>query len=787
MWARALTPALPPAPTRPRPRGRAVLCAIAIAAGWTAAACSESLQVLDNRGLTRPNAAGADASSEPDASQPPIDNASDLPEAGLPLDAASGAVDYVLAPENATLAIEHGARADPLQFEVKTTTGRHIEARFQLDDEDLGSIDAEGVFTASGKRAGKTVVEAQVGERILRTSLTVTLHWEQNGASAEPPGAQASGGYGGVGGEGPGAAISDALKATLDGNAKSDSGLHYLYPYDKTVFPLGLLSPLLMWSESGASAADALRLEIQSEYFNYRGYFGRPPPLAAGAAFVRHPIPEDVWEAATRSAAGGGMKIEIVLAKGGIAYGPLPLDLRIASGTLKGTVYYQSYGTNLAKNFSGAKGGDGRFGGATLAIKPGARAPELVAGGDGDESKCRVCHSVSSDGSRMTVQRGDEGYDFTSSYDLRNGYDEMQYSARKQLAWIGMTPDGAYGLGNGFVMGIDGIGSEVPTQLYDMSSGQVVASRGLTDLVSEAAFPMFSHDGRRVAFNFFAGPGNATIGAADKKKLIGMDFDPESKRFDRARVLYQGDKAAGWPTFSPTGNSVIFQIEVKRGKENGFFRTRYGGQGELWWTSLSDGGSHRLEQANGTRMGDAYLPAGGDNHGSDELLNYEPTLAPIASGGYAWMVFTSRRLYGNVATIDPWMSDPRDYDHTKAATTKKLWVAAIDLDVNDPEFSTQVGDDPSHPAFYLPGQELMAGNTRGFWAIDPCKSDGRSCESGVECCTGYCQKDEPSHELSCGRKRIQCAREFDHCEGSKDCCSSEAACINRVCTKLGPS
>jgi hypothetical protein len=151
------------------------------------------------------------------------------------------------------------------------------------------------------------------------------------------------------------------------------------------------------------------------------------------------------------------------------------------------------------------------------------------------------------------------------------------------------------------------------------------------------------------------------------------------------------------------------------------------------------------------------------------------------------MVFTSRRMYGNVATIDPWMSDPRDYDHTKDPTTKKLWVAAIDLDVNSPEFNIKVGEDPSHPAFYLPGQELLAGNTRGFWAIDPCKSDGKKCESGVECCSGFCQKDETAGELTCGRKRYQCAREFDHCETAKDCCNSEAACVNHICTKLGPS
>ena len=93
---------------------------------------------------------------------------------------------------------------------------------------------------------------------------------------------------------------------------------------------------------------------------------------------------------------------------------------------------------------------------------------------------------------------------------------------------------------------------------------------------------------------------------------------------------------------------------------------------------------------------------------------------PIASGGYAWVVFTSRRMYGNVATIPPFCSDPRGVDLVTNITTKKLWVAAVDL--------TQApGTDASHPAFYLPAQELLAGNSRGFWVLDPCRADGASC------------------------------------------------------------
>ena len=115
---------------------------------------------------------------------------------------------------------------------------------------------------------------------------------------------------------------------------------------------------------------------------------------------------------------------------------------------------------------------------------------------------------------------------------------------------------------------------------------------------------------------------------------------------------------------------------------------------------------------------------------------------PIASGGYAWVVFTSRRMYGNVATIPPFCSDPRGVDLIKNITPKKLWVAAVDL-------NQAPGTDASHPAFYLPAQELLAGNARGFWVLDPCQADGTTCTTGDQCCNGYCEADGDGGALVC--------------------------------------
>jgi hypothetical protein len=139
-------------------------------------------------------------------------------------------------------------------------------------------------------------------------------------------------------------------------------------------------------------------------------------------------------------------------------------------------------------------------------------------------------------------------------------------------------------------------------------------------------------------------------------------------------------------------------------------------------------------------------------------------------------------MYGNVANENPWMSDPRSYDATTHITDKKLWVAAMDLSQNEISSVT----DPSHPAFYLPAQEIHAGNSRGYWSVDPCHDDGASCETGDECCGGYCSSQNGA--LICTSQKPQCSAEFDKCTTSADCCGGTPTltCINQICSQTTP-
>jgi hypothetical protein len=339
--------------------------------------------------------------------------------------------------------------------------------------------------------------------------------------------------------------------------------------------------------------------------------------------------------------------------------------------------------------------------------------------------------------------------------------------------------------------------------------------------VTDLGSPAFSPDGKLVAFNPMSGASVTT-----PQKLVVMKFDQATMTFSAAKDVVDltanpnAEVRPGWPAFLPDGASLVFHQQSAAGLDgntSGTMNTRKGAKAQIAWTSTASAADVTpMNLLNGLdASGASYLPSlataatvlktdgtscapggaeiccKGDGktvdtmnplHDDDANQNYEPTVNPIASGGYAWVVFTSRRMYGNVAEIPPYCSDPRGVDLVKNITPKKLWVAAVDLDAH-------AGVDPSHPGFYLPAQELLAGNSRGFWVLDPCKGDGTSCTAGDECCNGFCQPNGAGGALVCSNmgNSGMCSGETEHCDTSADCCDQENdKCVGGFCVRKGP-
>lgn len=677
-----------------------------------------------------------------------------------------------ISPLDPVIDVTTGTAPPTVQF-TAAQNGASVSPTWSVSPAAVGTLSAAGLFTPSGTSGGLAVVTATQGADSAATSLTINLHLIQNGAMGAGGGAGA-GGVGGVGGEGVGGPVTTATLNVLQSTPTADPALSFLYPYDQTVWPKGILAPLLQWTP-GSHAWDAVGIHLACPTFSWDGVFAK-----TATPFVHHPIPQAAWQAMGDACSGQQVQVKVVLASGGVAYGALTQTWRIASGFLKGVVYYNSYGTKLASNYSGALPSNGPFGGATLAIRGGSTDPVLVAGKTGSTAECRVCHVVSSDGSTLITQLGDN-YSGTASYALKSNNTETDMSPGDgRFAWGGLSPNGTLLFSNAApLMG----GSGLPSALYSVPGGAAVATTGIPSGL-QAGSPVFSADGTAVAFNWWGG--NTSAGAADNRSLAMLTF-AAPRTFSGFTVLHTPPSGQTdlYPSFLPTNTGVVFELElVNNGR--GFGETRSncdsssgcsdtGTRAELWWVDMATKQAHALSKLNGVGM----VPNGPNTHTADATLNYEPTVSPIPSGGYAWVIFTSRRMYGNIATLNPFWSDPRFHDISTDPTTKKLWVAAVDL-------NAAPGTDPSHPAFYLPGQELLAGNSRGYWSLDPCRPDLEGCGSGDQCCGGYCRGPTETTKI-CSSTKPQCSQEFEKCDTAADCCdqAAGAVCLNARCVTPG--
>jgi hypothetical protein len=691
-----------------------------------------------------------------------------------------------------------------------TYQGQPVGAGWSVDAGNLASVTSgqapDGIVTPTGNAGGLLTVTAGRNGQTITRQVFIQVIASQNGLNASNPGEVAQvptttgqltsgGGVGGVGGEGLGVAVSDAATLTALGSPANNGqaqGLGFLYPYDATVWPRGLLAPLLQWTWSiGDADAIEIKLSTTSGSYLYTGTFGRPAILTqTGGKYIRAPIPQDVWAMATETAGGptpsgkpDQLTMSLVVAKGGQGYGPISETWTIAPGLLDGIIYYNSYGTQLAQNLGGAVGGNGMFGGAVLSIHVGDTGPKLAAGASGNTSQCRVCHSVAAGGSRLIVQHGDN-YGVSSNYDLLTT-GNVEHVMTHDATFPGVYPDGSMALTEGGQL------LPLPTDTTPITVS------GLSSFSGDLGTPAFSPDGTRVVANPMSGAGVT----AAAQQLWVLAFDTKTSTFSSPTLVVDdkgkpADTRPGWGAFFPDGKSVVFQHQSTAGYDgNGSsLYTRKNEHSQIGWTSSSDA-THVtvLNELNGlSSAGTATIPklaapinlscsadgssVGGiePDHSNDVNLNYEPTVNPIPAGGYVWVVFTSRRMYGSVADIPPFCSDPRGVNLITNTTTKKLWVAAVDVNGTP-------GTDASHPAFYLPAQELLAGNSRAFWVQAPCLADGATCTSGDQCCDGYCEQGDAG--LVCGNKppNATCSAQGDKCTTTADCCNSADSCINGFC------
>ena len=694
-----------------------------------------------------------------------------------------------ITPTDATLTVEGSSAA--LQLSAALDGDAVTGVKWSIDDVLVGVIDSTGSFRAFGDRGGVVTVTALYGSLRATTTIRVQAKLTDNKAALK---------------------ADDMALLRAGGAVAPEFG--WLYPYEGTVFPEGLPAPLMQFS---GAAADALLVRVSFTNFSYEGFYAPVGPsaeeLTAGASAdpanwsLRALLSPQAWDSIVQSTKGReDITISVTKLKSGQSSGPIVRHWRIANGALQGLLYYNTYNSG--------------FGGRMMRVPLGSTA-EPVMGQEGSDpaTKCTVCHSVSANGKVFVAARGwseepagknpgnpIESASFNLNADGVASVRKLDTADGRTFAFGGLTPDGQWMVTNGVpdvpldqprVRGLSGYDLDqndalslepMFSKLIDTSSGNVIDVPSLTSQIKLALTPQFAPDGSALAFSWYDDSPGRTLG------LISFAGNQSPPQVGMASAVLRSDsEVLAWPSFTPDAKALLFHAG------DGFDTNLHGGGASYAQVRLLDLNGNAVSQLralNGIGAdGKPYLPYGDgglEKDVSDQLLahgtthmNYEPNVLPVALGGYYWVFFTSRRTFGNV--IAPSGALPlsdKPFGTTETSARKKIWVAAVDIDYHGKA-------DPSHPAFYLPGQDLVTGNMRAFAALAPCRANGASCSSGVQCCDGFCRaKDESAANLvfECvPPPKDTCAGENEACATTADCCNVKAnLCINKRCALITP-
>jgi hypothetical protein len=647
-------------------------------------------------------------------------------------------------PANSSLQITDLSALPTAQLSAKVLytdgTTSSVDASWTVDRIDIASIGAgTGLVTPTGTVFGKVTATAQAFGLTGSTSITVSLQATVNLSNISP---------------------GDASQ--LAGATTPDPAVIGLaYPYDKTVFPGGLAAPAMMWNLS--SAGDEYLVHYVATGFDLSVLTTADPPS-------RFTLPSALWNTLTASVAGGNVTVqlqrlpadEVGMDAGEAAYLSATQTWTIANANLRGIVYYWniSQGQILQADPTTGQvmpvfdpGSYTLLGNPPPQDQSQASSPPWENNGTGD--RCVACHAVSKNGSTLAATFSTGGSTGPSGYvGLQSRLVSAIGDYPAQGMFTAIAPDGLVSVMNTATRTM---------QLLDGTTGLGISSAldGLTNVCD----PVFSPDGTLFALASNCTGGTGQVLEFSSSNLTVYSFDEPTQTFTNpSTILTSGAAGAAlaFPSFSPDSKWIFFQ-------GGSYSRAKYGtnlhGYDDLYVVAAQPGATPiALDTANGTNV----LPS------DSQHIEYAPTVSPIVQGGYFWVVFTTPRDYGNLM-VSPEQAAPNDatyYNH------KQLWVAAVDATIGT--------TDPSHPAFWLPGQDQGSANMFGYWALAPCEaSEGDagppSCATGFECCSGFCR--DLGNGPVCTGNPGGCHQLGEVCSTSADCCNagSSVACLAGIC------
>jgi hypothetical protein len=600
-------------------------------------------------------------------------------------------------------------------------------------------------------------------------------------------------------------------------SASGQCAIDVSYPYEGTMFPGGLASPIIMWN-GGADAAYVRFVYDQAQSVDYQFAIN-----AGGKGELQ--IPRDAWNEITRRTTSTRLMVTLAVMKGGTV-SSCELHWRIAPGNMIGAIYYNTY---QAPASLGGVADEG----AVMRLSIGSTAEiykQFTGMTNGPTGPCYSCHSVSFNGTTLVASFHDylNKQFHVEKYDVTMATQPTAAGMVNNANFGALTPDGKRILAMGnpeCTAGSDTFprkpnnfplveGADV-ARVLDTATGMDTSAMGL-DKDNYMWMAQFSPDGDKVVFNH-AKPG---MGGTDRGELAIMDYDYGTNTFSNLRVIVSAPKIMGipapsllyspaptlagalpcgvnmcgpdgmkatdcttlpfpgipgdvaelktgscsgpcypaWPFFTPDGKAVVFSMISEPDFASAFPGRDSPAKSELWYTDLETGEIVRLDNANKGRKD------------IDALNNYYPTVMPVAVGGYFWVFWTAVRDYGDkVQGRDTSGGTP---DAVKEAIKKRIWAAALRPKIppkGEVKTSPAALTDPSLPGFYLDGQS-DSGNVRAFAALNPCLDNGVACNSGLDCCCGYCLTIGNQAQGTCSCEPPKCAKINEKCDDKVPCC-----------------
>jgi hypothetical protein len=221
--------------------------------------------------------------------------------------------------------------------------------------------------------------------------------------------------------------------------------------------------------------------------------------------------------------------------------------------------------------------------------------------------------------------------------------------------------------------------------------------------------------------------------------LFVAPWDAQNNTLGQAKQLFPMAPATGatasspnyyYPSFSPDGSLIAFNyVPSGTNFHNPLARVQL----------VTPGGSPAADQL----FLNETDPLENGGHLTNSWARWTPFVQEYKGHKLLWITFSSTRSYGLRFKNDgkhncypkenPNGAVFSEFDTDPACSRTQLWMAAIDLDTG----KVAAGQDVSHPAFWLPFQDMATNNHLGQWAersfTGTCDDAGNGCQAGY-CC-----------------------------------------------------